>query len=96
MVQVTEAPEAASLALREFLTGPEDEKPFADFLAWLQRERVLPQIILYEPAETIRLAELQRRGLIPWRDLPVLFVLGATPSARPRIPRAFRHFLLPT
>jgi uncharacterized protein (DUF849 family) len=69
-------PEAASLALREFLRSPEDDQPFGDFLAWLRRERVVPQIILYEPAEAVRLADLQRRGLIPWRGVPVLYVLG--------------------
>lgn len=69
-------PEAASFALREFLRSPQDERPFGDFLAWLRRERVLPQIILYEPAEAVRLADLQRRGLVPWSDVPVLFVLG--------------------
>lgn len=69
-------PEAASLALREFLRSPEDEEPFAAFLAWLRREHILPQIILYEPAEAVRLVELKRRGLVPWRDVPVLYVLG--------------------
>ncbi|MEX0954031.1 MAG: 3-keto-5-aminohexanoate cleavage protein [Rhizobiaceae bacterium] len=69
-------PEAASIALREFLRNPEDEQPFGDFLDWLHRAHVLPQIILYEPAEAVRLADLQRRGLVPWSDVPVLYVLG--------------------
>lgn len=69
-------PEAVSLALREFLRSPEDEPPFADFLAWVRRERILPQFILYDPAEAANLVELQRRGLVPWSDVPVLYVLG--------------------
>ncbi|MET2833111.1 3-keto-5-aminohexanoate cleavage protein [Mesorhizobium shangrilense] len=69
-------PEAASLALREFLRSPADEPLFAEFLAWLRQEQIMPQIILYEPTEAVRLSELQRRGLVPWRDVPVLYVLG--------------------
>lgn len=88
-------PEAASLALREFLRGSEDERPFADFLAWLHREQVLPQIILYEPAEAVRLAKLQRRGLVPWRDVPVLYVLGRYTVGRTSEPTDLLPFLAP-
>jgi 3-keto-5-aminohexanoate cleavage enzyme len=69
-------PEAVSLALREFVPDASHETAFADFLAWLRRERVTPQIILYSPEEAVRLAQLKARGVIPFRDLPVLYVLG--------------------
>ncbi len=98
-------PEAASLALREFLRSPADEPRLADFLAWLRRERVMPQIILYEPSEAVLLEDLRRRGLVPWQDVPVLYVLGRytvgqqsepadlLPFLAPGMPR-FRHWSL--
>ena len=69
-------PEAASMALREIVPDDAAEPAFAELLFWMKRERVLPQIILYEPAEAIRLANLIARGLVPWREIPVLYVLG--------------------
>jgi uncharacterized protein (DUF849 family) len=69
-------PEAVSLALREFAPGAREEQVFARFLRWLQREAIAPQIILYSPAEVRRLAELRKRGLVPWAEVPVIFVLG--------------------
>lgn len=69
-------PEAVSLALRELAPDAASEPAFAEFLAWLKRERVAPQIIVYSPAEAVRLAELIQRGLVPWSQVPVLFVLG--------------------
>jgi len=69
-------PEAASLALRELVPDASFESAFADLLIWMMREQVLPQIILYDPSETVLLADMRKRGLIPWRTIPVLFVLG--------------------
>lgn len=69
-------PEAVSLALREFAPSQSEEAAFSTFLDWVRQERILPQIILYTPEEAIRLKALIRRGLIPWDDVPVLYVLG--------------------
>jgi 3-keto-5-aminohexanoate cleavage enzyme len=69
-------PEAASLALRELVPDEAAEPAFAETLAWMKHENVLPQIILYEPSEAVRLTEMIRRGLVPWADIPVLYVLG--------------------
>lgn len=69
-------PEAASLALRELVPDAGEEKAFADLLGWMKREAVTPQIILYDAADALRLAELRKRGLVPFERLPVLFVLG--------------------
>lgn len=88
-------PEAVSLALRELVRSTDDETPFADFLAWLKRERILPQIILYEPAEAVRLAGLMQRGLVPWNDIPVLFVLGRYTPGQRSTPRDLLPFLQP-
>lgn len=69
-------PGAASLALRELAPDEETEPAFADALLWMKQENVLPQIILYDPSEAVRLAAMIRRGLVPWADIPVLYVLG--------------------
>lgn len=69
-------PEAASLALRELVPDDAAEPAFVEALAWMKRENVAPQIILYEPAEAIRLAGIIRRGHSAWADIPVLYVLG--------------------
>lgn len=69
-------PEAVSLALREFVPDPSHESAFAAFLAWLRKERVTPQIILYSPDEGLKLAQLKQRGLVPFEDVPALYVLG--------------------
>lgn len=69
-------PEAASLALRELAPDEAAEPLFADTLEWMRQHAVLPQIILYDPSEAMRLFAMIKRGLVPWTDIPVLFVLG--------------------
>lgn len=69
-------PEAASLALRELAPDDDAEPAFAEALEWMKRESVSPQIILYDPAEAVRLAAMIERGVVPWPDIPVLYVLG--------------------
>ncbi|SOR31449.1 conserved protein of unknown function [Methylorubrum extorquens] len=69
-------PEAVSLALREIVPDAGAETAAAAFFAWARRERVLLQIILYEPAEVARYADLKSRGVLgEGGDFP-LFVLG--------------------
>jgi 3-keto-5-aminohexanoate cleavage enzyme len=69
-------PEAVSLALRELLPYEDGETELSGFLHWLRRENVAPQFILYTPEEALRLVALQRRGIIPFEHLSVLYVLG--------------------
>ncbi len=70
------APEAVSLALRELVPNAAHETAFADFLLWLKNERIAPQIILYAPEEASALGLMQERGLVPFDEVPVLYVLG--------------------
>ncbi|PSM17418.1 3-keto-5-aminohexanoate cleavage protein [Nitratireductor sp. StC3] len=86
-------PEAVSLALRELAGEPADEAEFLRFLAWLARERITPQIILYAPEEATRLAGLMRRGLVPFETVPVLFVLGRYVPGQRSTPRDLLPFL---
>lgn len=88
-------PEAVSLALRELAPDPASEPAFAEFLGWLRREHVVPQIILYSAAEAQRFADLTRRGVIPFDRLPVLFVLGAYAGTRDSEPSDLEPFLAP-
>ncbi|SJM27998.1 3-keto-5-aminohexanoate cleavage protein [Mesorhizobium delmotii] len=69
-------PEAVSLALRELVPDAAHETAFAEFLWWLKSERIAPQMILYAPEEASALAAMQQRGLVPFDDIPVLYVLG--------------------
>ncbi|MGK9235632.1 3-keto-5-aminohexanoate cleavage protein [Inquilinus limosus] len=86
-------PEAVSLALRELVPDPADEGAFAEFLMWLKRERVAPQIILYAPEEAARLDGMRRRGLVPWDDIPVLHVLGRYVAGQTSLPADLLPFL---
>ena len=88
-------PEAVSLALREIAPSPDDLPPFLDLLAWMKREAVLPQIILYEPSEAVRLAELRDRGDLPFDDIPVLYVLGRYTAGQTSAPADLLPFLAP-
>ncbi|QRI66017.1 3-keto-5-aminohexanoate cleavage protein [Shinella sp. PSBB067] len=88
-------PEAASLALRELAPDEAAEPAFAEALDWMKRERVAPQIILYEPAEAVRLAAMIRRGVVPWPDIPVLYVLGRYTVSQTSAPADLLPFLAP-
>ncbi|HJT14553.1 MAG TPA: 3-keto-5-aminohexanoate cleavage protein [Dongiaceae bacterium] len=88
-------PEAVSLALRELAPDSSQESAFADFLAWLRRESVTPQIILYSPEEAVRLADLKARGVIPFNDVPVLYVLGRYTAGQRSSPADLLPFIAP-
>jgi uncharacterized protein (DUF849 family) len=88
-------PEAASLALRELVPDASEEAAFADLLGWMKRERVTPQIILYDVNDAVRLAELQKRGLIPFENPPVLYVLGRYTAGQTSRPSDLLPFLAP-
>jgi uncharacterized protein (DUF849 family) len=88
-------PEAVSLALRELAPAEQAEPAFTAFLAWLKRERILPQIILYDPQDVRRLVDMQRRGLIPSEKIPVLYVLGRYAETQQSAPTDLLPFLAP-
>lgn len=69
-------PEAVSLAVREFVPDAAHERQAADFFAWLHREAILPQYILYSDADLARFDDLIAREVIPPGPHFVLFVLG--------------------
>lgn len=69
-------PQAVSLGLRELV--PDEAKPAeaAAFFAWLKRERIAPQFILYSADEVALFGRLRGCGVIPQERPFVLFVLG--------------------
>ncbi len=86
-------PEAVSLALREFIPVATDEPSAAAFFAWLGRERITPQFILYSAEEVRYFHELRRRGLIPGEHPFVLFVLGRYSPDQQGAPEELLPFL---
>lgn len=88
-------PPGVSLGLREYTAGQADERTFAEFLAWLHREEVVPQFILYAPGEADELARLLKRGLVPWSEPPVLYVLGRYSTSQTSSPEDLLPFLSP-
>lgn len=71
-------PEAVSVAIAELLPAgdPTAETAAAEFFAWLGRERIGVQYILYSVDDLRRFGDLRRRGLIPGERPGLLFVLG--------------------
>ena len=88
-------PEAVSLALRELLPEGGDEREFAEFLGRLRAAQVSVQMILYTPEEAVRLADLQRRGLVPAERIAVLYVLGRYTPGQVSQPADLAPFLAP-
>ncbi|MFG1381609.1 beta-keto acid cleavage family enzyme [Xanthobacter versatilis] len=69
-------PEAVSLALREIIPDEAAETAAADFFAFVRRERIFTQIILYSADDVVRYGALKARGVLgEGQDFP-LFVLG--------------------
>jgi uncharacterized protein (DUF849 family) len=88
-------PEAVSLALRELVPDEAHEPAFADFLAWLRREQVVPQVILYSPDEAVRFGAMMKRGLLPSQAIPLLYVLGRYTPGQMSRPADLLAFLAP-
>lgn len=69
-------PEAVSLALREMAPQDAQKGEFAEFVAWMLKESIAPQIILYDRADLMRLVGLANEGTIDGSRISVLYVLG--------------------
>ena len=79
-------PEAVSLAVKEIVPDAASEPRAAEFLAWVGREGILPQYIVYSADDLARFDDLVARGVVPGERHAVLFVLGryaADQTSRP-------------
>lgn len=69
-------PEAVSLALREIAPTDAHKREFAEFLSWMQKESIAPQVILYDREDLNRLVAWANEGAIDGAQTSVLYVLG--------------------
>lgn len=69
-------PEAVSLALRELAPTDTHKGEFSDFLAWMHKEAIAPQVILYDREDLNRLVTWANEGAIDGAQTSVLYVLG--------------------
>ncbi len=69
-------PEAVSIGLREVDQPAIGEAGLAELFAWLARERVMTQVIVYDVADLRRWQDLRARGIVPDAPWFLLFVLG--------------------
>lgn len=88
-------PEAVSIAIREIVPDEAAEPAAAEFLAWLARERVMPQYILYSAEDLQRFRGLRRRGVIPGERPFALFVLGRYARGQRSLPADLLPFVNP-
>lgn len=65
-----------SLAVRELLNESVSDEIIADFFTFLRQRAILPQLIMYDVADRKRFQDLLRRGVLPGKAYPCLFVLG--------------------
>lgn len=86
-------PEAVSLALRELIPDAAHEKPAAEFFAWLRRERIIAQYILFSADEVVWFKDLRRRGIVPGDKVFVLYVLGRYAKGQVSAPTDLLPFL---
>ncbi len=86
-------PEFVSLAIREIVSGVDDEAKATGFFAWMKRERIVPQFILYDTADIDRLKDLQSRGIVPFAAPPVIYVLGRYAAGQISEPEELDPFL---
>lgn len=86
-------PEAVSVGLREIDQPAIGEAGLADFFAWLVRERVMTQVILYDVKDLQRWQHLRTKGVIPDGRWSLLFVLGRYSARQTSDPRDLVPFL---
>ncbi len=86
-------PESASLAVREIVPDGDAESQAANFLAWMQTERIMPQYILYSDEDVARFEDLLARGVVPDSGYSALFVLGRYTKGQVSSPSDLLPFL---
>lgn len=86
-------PEAASLALREFVPDASAEREAADLFSWLRARRIMTQMILYSSDELLRFEDLKRRGVFGPGPESLMFVLGRYKERQESDPRDLLAFV---
>jgi len=86
-------PEAASMAVRELCPDEDSVPAFAEFLAWMETEKIAPQYILYAAEDVVRFTDLQKRGVIPQARPFLLYVLGRYTVGQKSVPQDLLPFM---
>jgi uncharacterized protein (DUF849 family) len=86
-------PEAVSIAVRELVPDAAHEAAAELFLRWLKQVRISPQFILYDAGDVQRLHDLQARGVVPFANPFLLFVLGRYAAEQQSAPQDLEPFL---
>lgn len=87
-------PEAVSVGLRELDHPFIGEPILGEFFAWLARERVMTQVILYDTTDLLRWQDLRQRDVIPDAPWFLLFVLGRYSTGQTSNPKDLLPFLV--
>lgn len=83
-------PEAVSLALREICPSDDELGDTSAFIAWMSKEHIFPQYILYDEQDYARFEIYRKQGVF-MSDAPfTLFVLGRHPKAEDTVHNAQR------
>ncbi len=69
-------PEAISMAMRELAPDEDYKAQFSEFTAWLRRENIAGQVILYDRDDTARARAWAKEGVFDPKSLSVIFVTG--------------------
>jgi uncharacterized protein (DUF849 family) len=86
-------PEAVSVGLRELDQPAIGEHGLSEFFAWLARERVMTQVILYDTVDLQRWQDLRKRGVVADAPWFLLFVLGRYTAGQTSDPKDLLPFL---
>jgi len=69
-------PNFVSMAIAEIVPDETHENAAQEFFFWLKKNRIVPQFILYNRGDLCRFIDLQARGIVPFSNPFLLFVLG--------------------
>lgn len=86
-------PQAVSVALNEIVPENENTDAARAFFLWLKTKKIAPQFILYDGSQVTRFFELQKQGVIPFREPFLLFVLGRYTKGQQSEPQDLDPFL---
>lgn len=86
-------PEAVSLAMAEILPPGGDERRVTEFLHWLKGERIAPQFIVFSADELREFLAFREKGVVPFAEPFLLFVLGRYSASQESQPDDLAPFL---
>ena len=86
-------PRSVSVALREMIREPSDEREARDLYAWARDHEVLIHHITYTPHELARLLDCVERGVIPGTHHQLQLVLGTYDGREPSQPGDLAEYL---